>query len=65
LSNDAPNLSGASRAGSKTAITDERFHEVLALVRSKDEGVALAMEIARYLGLRTDEAVQSAKSLKT
>lgn len=65
LSNDALNLSGASRAGSKTAITDERFHEALALVRSKDEGVALAMEIARYLGLRTEEAVQSAKSLKT
>ncbi|HIE8962201.1 TPA: integrase domain-containing protein [Klebsiella pneumoniae] len=65
LSNDALSLSGASRAGSKTAITDERFHEALALVRSKDEGVALAMEIARYLGLRTEEAVQSAKSLKT
>ena len=65
LSNDALNLSGASRAGSKTAITDERFHEALAIVRSKDEGVALAMEIARYLGLRTEEAVQSAKSLKT
>lgn len=65
LSNDALNLSGASRAGSKTAITDERFHEALALVRSKDEGVALAMEIARYLGLRTEEAVQSAKSLRT
>lgn len=65
LSNEALNLSGASRAGSKTAITDERFHEALVLVRSKDEGVALAMEIARYLGLRTEEAVQSAKSLKT
>lgn len=65
LSNEALNLSGASRAGSKTAITDERLHEALALVRCKDEGVALAMEIARYLGLRTEEAVQSAKSLKT
>lgn len=65
LSNDALNLSGASRAGSKTAITDERFHEALVLVRSKDDGVALAMGIARYLGLRTEEEVQSAKSLKT
>lgn len=65
LSNDTLNRSGASRAGSKTASTDERFHEALALVRSKDEGVALAMEIARYIGLRTEEAVQSAKSLKT
>ena len=34
-------------------------------MRSKDEGVALAMEIARYRGLRTEEAVQSAKSLNT
>jgi site-specific recombinase XerD len=65
LSNDALKLSGASREGTKTAISDERFHEALTLVRSKDEGVALAMEIARYLGLRTEEAVQSAKSLKT
>lgn len=67
LSNYALKLSSASRAGTKTAITDERFNEALALARSKDEGVALAMEMemARYLGLRTEEAVQSAKSLKT
>lgn len=41
------------------------FHEALALVRNKDEGVTLAMDIVGYLGLRAEKAVQSAKSLKT
>ena len=65
LSNSALGLSGASRDGSKIAISDERYHAALAQVRDKDEGVAAAMQLARYLGLRTEETVQSAKSLKT
>ncbi|MFS6933757.1 integrase domain-containing protein [Klebsiella oxytoca] len=65
LSNSALNLSGASRDGSKVAISDERYHAALVHVHDKDEGVAAAMQLARYLGLRTEEAVQSAKSLKT
>lgn len=65
LSNSALGLSGASRDGSKVAISDERYHTALVHVRDKDEGVAAAMQLARYLGLRTEEAVQSAKSLKT
>lgn len=65
LSNSALGLSGASRDGSKIAISDERYHVALAQVRDKDEGVAAAMQLARYLGLRTEETVQSAKSLKT
>lgn len=65
LSNTALGLSGASRDGTKMAISDERYHAALAFVRNKDEGVAAAMQLARYLGLRTEETVQSAKSLKT
>ncbi|MGL4860576.1 MAG: integrase domain-containing protein [Enterobacteriaceae bacterium] len=65
LSNSALGLSGVSRDGSKIAITDERYHAALVRVREKDEGVAAAMQLARYLGLRTEETVQSAKSLKT
>jgi site-specific recombinase XerD len=65
LSNSALGLSGASRDGSKVAISDERYHTALVQVRDKDEGVAAAMQLARYLGLRTEEAVQSAKSFKT
>lgn len=65
LSNSALGLSGASRDGSKVAISDERYHTALVHIREKDEGVAATMQLARYLGLRTEEAVQSAKSLKT
>lgn len=65
LSNAALGLSGASREGTKTAISDARYQAVLAAVKSKDEGVAAAIQLARYLGLRTEEAVQSVKSLRT
>lgn len=65
LSNHALGISGASRDGTKIAISDERFSEALALARSKDEGVAIAMRLSRYLGLRTEETVQSAKSVRT
>lgn len=65
LSNKALGIDGASRAGTKTAITDERYHEALARIRIKDEGVAAVMQLSRYLGLRNEEAVQSVKSLKT
>ncbi len=37
------------------AISDERYHTTLVLVRGKDEGVAAAMQLSRYLGLRTEE----------
>lgn len=65
LSNEALGLSGASRDGKKVAISDERYRAALVLAMHKDEGVAAAMQLARYLGLRTEEAVQSAKSVKT
>ncbi|WP_145480001.1 integrase domain-containing protein [Yersinia similis] len=65
LSNSALGLSGASREGAKVAISDERYRAALRHVCDKDDGVAIAMQLARHLGLRTEEAVQSAKSLKT
>ncbi|ATZ93050.1 integrase domain-containing protein [Dickeya fangzhongdai] len=65
LSNKALGISNASRAGTKVAISDERYHTALALVKEKDEGVAAVMQLARHLGLRNEEAVQSAKSIKT
>lgn len=65
LNNHTLGLSGASRDGTKVAIPDERFLRALALAQKKDEGVAIAMRLSRYLGLRTEEAVQSAKSIKT
>ncbi|MFB4363050.1 integrase domain-containing protein [Pantoea sp. BS_8] len=65
LSNDALNISGTSRDGTKKAITDDYFNKVFLSVSEKDEGVACAMKISRLLGLRTEETVQSVKSLQT
>lgn len=65
LSNKALGIAGGSRKGTKEAITDSRYREVLGRVQLVDKGVAAAMQLSRYLGLRNEEAVQSAKSLKT
>lgn len=65
LSNKALGISGASRDGTKKATSDDTLREVINYAMKKDEGVALAVQLARYIGLRTEEAVQSAKSLKT
>lgn len=65
LSNKALGISGASRDGTKKAISDDTLREVINYAMKKDEGVALAVQLARYIGLRTEETVQSAKSLKT
>ncbi|MGK3131372.1 integrase domain-containing protein [Pantoea sp. C8B4] len=65
LSNQALNISGASREGTKVAISDERFKEIISTVSEKDRGIALGIQLARYIGLRAEETVQSAKSLNT
>ncbi|WP_034950837.1 integrase domain-containing protein [Erwinia oleae] len=65
LSNQALGISGASRDGTKTAITDEKLTAIVSHTFKKDAGVALGIQLSRYLGLRTEETVQSAKSLRT
>lgn len=65
LSNQALNISGASREGTKVAISDERLKEIISTVSEKDRGIALGIQLARYIGLRAEETVQSAKSLNT
>lgn len=65
LSNEALGIAGASRSGSKTAISDERYQAALSAAGARDEGVALALALARNLGLRSEEAVQAAQSLGT
>ncbi|RUT16493.1 integrase domain-containing protein, partial [Erwinia amylovora] len=65
LSNQALNISGASREGTKVAISDSRLKEILSLVSEKDRGIAISVQLARYIGLRAEETVQSAKSLNT
>lgn len=65
LSNQALNISGASREGTKVAISHERLNEVVSLVAQKDPGIAIGVQLARYIGLRAEETVQAAKSIKT
>lgn len=64
LDNKTLGLAGASRDGTKTAMTEERFRELLAIVESKDAGVAAVVRLEWALGLRAEEAVKSCKSLK-
>ncbi|HEK0788381.1 TPA: integrase domain-containing protein [Proteus mirabilis] len=65
LSNHALGLSNASRDGTKVAISEERYLSAIYHVEKQDVGVAMTMQLARCFGLRTEEAIQSAKSLKT
>ncbi|AZK61366.1 integrase domain-containing protein [Pectobacterium parvum] len=65
LSNQALGISGASRDGSKVAIPDNVYQGILEKVSAADKGAAAAMELSRLLGLRTEETIQSVKSLKT
>ncbi|MFC3394283.1 integrase domain-containing protein [Brenneria rubrifaciens] len=65
LSNRSLGLSGASRNGTRQAITAEHYRQVLETVRAKDAGMAAALELSRLMGLRSQEAVQCAQSLRT
>ncbi|BAT40728.1 integrase domain-containing protein [Escherichia albertii] len=65
LNNRSLGLSGASRNGTKLAITPDHYQHVLENARVKDPGLAAALELSRLLGLRSQEAVQSVPSLKT
>ncbi|MFQ6291489.1 integrase domain-containing protein [Yersinia enterocolitica] len=65
LTNKALGLGGASRAGSKFAIPEKLYQTALRTAQQQDKGFACALQLARLLGLRSQEAVQCANSLKT
>lgn len=65
LNNRSLGLSGSSRNGTGRAITPEHYRHVLETARAKDPGLAAALELSGLMGLRSQEAVQSAQSLKT
>ncbi|EFR8872222.1 DNA-binding protein [Salmonella enterica] len=65
ISNRALGLAGTSRTGTHRAIPAAHYRQVLEVARAKDVGLAAALELSRLLGLRSQEAVQSAQSLKT
>ncbi|ENL6903090.1 integrase domain-containing protein [Enterobacter ludwigii] len=65
LTNKALGLAGASRNGTNRAIMPEYYQQVLEAAREKDAGLAATLELARLMGLRSQEAVQCCQSLKT
>ncbi|MEM6160668.1 integrase domain-containing protein [Erwinia sp. P6884] len=65
LTNRALGLSGSSRAGTKFAIPTEKYQQAINQARQLDEGLAIALQLSRLLGLRSQEAVQCSASLKT
>lgn len=65
LNNCSLGLSGASRNSTRQAITLAHYCHALETAREKDAGLAAALELSRLMGLRSQEAVQSAQSLKT
>lgn len=65
IDNKRLGIAGASRDGTKTAISEERLVELRAAVAARDPAVALVVDLQRALGLRAEEAVKSCKSLDT
>ena len=63
LTNHALGLSGASRSGTKQAISDMQYQNILQLAQQRDAGLACVIELARLMGLRSQEAVQCSQSL--
>ncbi|CIM07456.1 integrase [Salmonella enterica subsp. enterica serovar Typhi] len=57
LNNRSLGLSGASRNGTKLAITPEHYRDVLETARVKDPGMAAALELSKLMGLRSQEIV--------
>lgn len=65
ISNKALGLSGASRKGTRVAITERQYKQIHQKALLKSPALAAAIELARVFGLRGEEAVQSVQSLKT
>lgn len=63
LTNKSLGVAGASRNGTNRAIMPEYYQRVLAAARGKDAGLAATLELARLMGLRSQETVQCCQSL--
>ncbi|EAS1759583.1 DNA-binding protein [Salmonella enterica] len=62
ISNRAVGIGGASRNGTRRAIADDKYQAVQENARLKDPGLAAALELARLMGLRSQEAVRCPQS---
>nr|WP_216355017.1 integrase domain-containing protein [Gilliamella apicola] len=65
LTNQALNIAHVSRMGTKTVISEQQYQTILHTALQKDQGLTATIQLARALGLRSEEAVQSIHSLNT
>lgn len=65
ITNAALGIAGSSRAGTKTAATQEQYLAALAAAAEVDAGLAVALKLERTLGLRGAEAIRAGPSLAT
>jgi len=65
LSCKALGISGASRAGTHRALSQEQYQAVLTDARQRHQGFAACLELQRELGLRMSEAIQCGDSLRS
>lgn len=65
LDNKDLGIAGASRDGTRIAMSDARYSALRAELLAKDLGAAACAELQRALGLRKKEAVMSPASLRT
>lgn len=65
LSNQALGINGASRQGTKVAITEQEYQTIHQQALNQCPAIAATLDLAKIFGLRSEEAVQSSQSLKT
>jgi len=65
MSNQALGIANAPRDGKKTAITEDKYHQLLLSAEERDAGFAACSRLGRELGLRMAEAVRSTQSVPT
>ncbi len=63
ISNKSLGISGASRNGTHRAMPNDMFSALVERLELVDRDVSACAQIERYLGLRSEEAVQADKSL--
>jgi site-specific recombinase XerD len=63
IDNKALGISGATRDGTKLAMTDTRMMNLRSTALALDAGVCACIDLQRALGLRAEEAVKACKSL--
>lgn len=63
ISNKSLGISGASRNGTHRAMPNDTFSALVERLELVDKDVSACAQIERYLGLRSEEAVQADKSL--